>query len=80
MTKTERRLVSKTEREALVELDEDALLELHGRVRRARTKYLKTIGGRPAPGWRSPAAVGTPTRRTSETGTRRRCSSSLVPG
>jgi hypothetical protein len=41
MTKTERRLVSETERAALVELDEDALLELHGRVRRARTKYLK---------------------------------------
>jgi hypothetical protein len=41
MTKTERRLVSETERAALVELDKDALLELHGRVRRARTKYLK---------------------------------------
>src|SRR4029453_18909197 len=42
MTKTERRLVSETEREALVERDGDALLELHSRVRRARTKYVKT--------------------------------------
>jgi hypothetical protein len=57
MTKTERRLVSEAERDALVEPDEGALLELHGRERRARTKYLKN--------YRRPASA-----RVAESGSR----------
>src|SRR4029453_17534619 len=41
MTEAEQRLVAETEREAMAALDEDQLLELHGRIRRARTKYVK---------------------------------------
>jgi hypothetical protein len=81
MTKTERRLVSKAERDALIEPDEGALLELHGRERRARTKYLKNYR-RPASARvaESGSRGGWPTQRTSGTGTRPTCSSSLLPG
>ena len=41
LTEKERELVAETEPDALAGLDEDALLELHGRIRRARTKYVK---------------------------------------
>ena len=41
LTEKERDLVAETEPDALAGLDEDALLELHGRIRRARTKYTK---------------------------------------
>ena len=40
LTETELTIVRSTEPEALAALDEDALLDLHGRVRRARDKYL----------------------------------------
>ena len=40
LTATELALVRSTAPAALVDLDEDALLDLHGRVRRARNKYL----------------------------------------
>jgi len=42
MTEAERRLVAETEPAALAPLDEDELLELHGRIRRARSKYVKS--------------------------------------
>jgi hypothetical protein len=42
MTVTERRLVAETAREAMAGLDEDELLALHGRIRRARNKYVTT--------------------------------------
>ena len=41
LTEAETLLIAETEREAMADLDEDALLELHGRIRRARTKYTK---------------------------------------
>src|SRR3954454_22488905 len=41
MTDAERRLVAETEPAAVAVLDEDELLELHGRIRRARGKYVK---------------------------------------
>ncbi len=41
LTEKERELIAETEPDALTGLDEDALLELHGRIRRARTKYTK---------------------------------------
>jgi hypothetical protein len=52
-------LLRETEPARMAEIDEDALLDLHGRVRRARTKYVKlyrrqataqiaTVGGRGA--------------------------------
>ena len=41
LTEKERGLIAETEGEALTGLDEDSLLELHGRIRRARTKYVK---------------------------------------
>jgi hypothetical protein len=37
----EQDLLRETEPDRMAELDEDALLDLHGRVRRARTKYVK---------------------------------------
>jgi hypothetical protein len=40
MTDAERRLVAETEPAAMAALDEDELLELHGRIRRARSKYV----------------------------------------
>jgi len=79
MTKAERRLVSETEREALVELDEDALLELHSRVRRARTKYVKNYRRGASARVVESGSRGAATRRTSETATRPRCSSSPLP-
>jgi hypothetical protein len=42
MTDAERRLVAETESAAMAALDEDELLELHGRIRRARGKYVKS--------------------------------------
>jgi hypothetical protein len=41
LTEKERALIAETEPAALAVLDEDALLDLHGRIRRARTKYVK---------------------------------------
>ncbi len=41
LTETELALVRETERDQLAALDEDALVDLHGRVRRARGKYVK---------------------------------------
>jgi hypothetical protein len=41
LTENERGLIAETEGEALTGLDEDSLLDLHGRIRRARTKYVK---------------------------------------
>lgn len=41
MTEAEQRLIAETERAVLQELDEDDLLDLHGRIRRARNKYVK---------------------------------------
>jgi hypothetical protein len=40
MTAAEQRLIAETERNALTALDEDELLDLHGRIRRARSKYV----------------------------------------
>jgi len=40
MTAAEQRLVAETSRDALSALDEDELLDLHGRIRRARSKYV----------------------------------------
>ena len=40
LTEAELAIARSAEPDALAELDEDALLELHGRVRRARNKYL----------------------------------------
>ena len=42
MTDAERRLVAETESASMAALDEDELLELHGRIRRARGKYVKS--------------------------------------
>jgi hypothetical protein len=42
MTDAERRLVAETEPASMAALDEDELLELHGRIRRARGKYVKS--------------------------------------
>lgn len=41
LTEKEAALVREADAAALKELDEDQLLELHGRVQRARTKYVK---------------------------------------
>jgi hypothetical protein len=41
MRRDELDLLRETEPDRMAELDEDALLDLHGRVRRARTKYVK---------------------------------------
>jgi len=41
MTDAERRLIAQTTPAALTLLDEEELLDLHGRIRRARTKYVK---------------------------------------
>ncbi len=41
LTEAEWLLVQESEPDALAELDEDELLALHGRVQRARTKYVK---------------------------------------
>lgn len=41
LTEQQANLVRETQPDQLVELDEDDLLDLHGRVRRARTKYVK---------------------------------------
>jgi hypothetical protein len=41
LTEAERALVRETERDRLADLDEDGLVELHGRIRRARDKYVK---------------------------------------
>jgi hypothetical protein len=41
LTEAEWLLLAETKRGALVDHDEDALIALHGRVRRARTKYVK---------------------------------------
>lgn len=40
LTEAELAIARSTEPKALADLDEDGLLELHGRVRRARNKYL----------------------------------------
>jgi hypothetical protein len=40
MTAAEQRLIAETSRDALTALDEDELLDLHGRIRRARSKYV----------------------------------------
>jgi hypothetical protein len=40
LTEAELAMARSAEPEALADLDEDALLDLHGRVRRARNKYL----------------------------------------
>jgi hypothetical protein len=41
LTATEEQLIEEVKREHLSTLDEDELVELHGRVRRARSKYVK---------------------------------------
>ncbi len=41
LTDAEQALVRETERDRMAGLDEDALVALHGRVRRARDKYVK---------------------------------------
>jgi hypothetical protein len=57
LTVAEQSLIRETERDRMDPLDEDALLELHGRIRRARNKYVGqyrrtasarvgTVGGR----------------------------------
>ena len=40
MTAAEQRLIAETSLDALTALDEDELLDLHGRIRRARSKYV----------------------------------------
>jgi len=40
LNESERLLVAETESAALAQLDEDAVGELHGRIRRARNKYI----------------------------------------
>ena len=42
LTDAERGLVAETERDVLKGLDEDDLLDLHQRIRRVRTKYVKS--------------------------------------
>ena len=76
MAKTERRLVSETEWEALVELDE----ELHGRVRRARTEYLKNYRQAASARVVESGSRGDAYPKNQRAGTRPRCSSSLLPG
>lgn len=41
MTEAEQRMIAETERDSMASLDEDDLLDLHGRIRRARNKYVK---------------------------------------
>ncbi len=75
LTEAEFLLIRETDPGALTELDEDALLDLHGRIRRARTKYVGLYRRKGAANVSAKRARGGPLDRpTNEMGPRPRSS------
>ena len=76
----ERLLVAETEPDALAVLDEDAVGELHGRVRRARNKYIGQTAAARALGSPNRGVAARPGRGTGRPPSRPRPSRRRCPG